>query len=65
MIPKLIPALKALFAEELDDMKERQEKRHQREKLLMAATQGAKRDQAEEEGEAPSCSSETKRLKTS
>lgn len=68
MIPKLIPALKALFAEEIGEMEERREKRHLREnskqlKTVMA-TQGAKRDQ-EEKGEEPSCSSEAKRLKIS
>lgn len=73
MIPKLIPALKALFAEDIGEMEERREKRHQREnsKQLRTATmtpaQGAKREQEEkeEEEEEPPCSSETKRLKTS
>lgn len=70
MIPKLIPALKALFAEEIGEMEDRRDKKHQREngkqlRMTAAASQGAKRDQEEEEEESERpCSSETKRLKT-
>lgn len=73
LIPKLIPALKALFAEEIGEMEERREKRHLKENMqqLMAtnwtaATRGEKRDQEEaEQEEEPSCSSDAKRLKSS
>lgn len=64
MIPKLIPALKTLFQEEIGEMEERREKRHLRENVKQLKTTSTKRDQEEEEEEA-SCSSETKKLKTS
>lgn len=68
ILPKLIPALKTLFAEDIGEMEERREKRHLRGSSKTTATPpGTKRDQEEEkedETEA-SCSVETKRLKTS
>lgn len=68
ILPKLIPALKTLFAEVIGEMEERREKRHLRGSSKMtAAPQGAKRDQEEEKEDEmeASCSVETKRRKTS
>ncbi|MED6240045.1 Zinc phosphodiesterase ELAC protein 2 [Ataeniobius toweri] len=78
ILPKLIPALKTLFAEELEEMEERREKRELRnprgssneviseQKMFRRSEveRGAKRDQEEEE-ETVMHSIDTKRLKTS
>ncbi|XP_019115990.1 zinc phosphodiesterase ELAC protein 2 [Larimichthys crocea] len=65
ILPKLIPALKTLFAEEIGEMEERRERRelrHPKGSVEMADTsRAAKRDQ---EG-APTHAVETKRLRTS
>ncbi|XP_029914406.1 zinc phosphodiesterase ELAC protein 2 isoform X1 [Myripristis murdjan] len=75
VLPRLIPALKALFAEEIGEMEERRERRElkhskgssaegnceQREAETVEASRGAKRDQEE----AAAHNLETKRLKAS
>lgn len=65
ILPRLIPALKALFAEEIGEMEERREKRELRqprggEQKSSDKSRAAKRDQEEAPQDA-----ETKRLKTS
>ena len=75
ILPRLIPALKTLFAEEIGEMEERRDKRELRnlagsslevdyEGKTSDASRAAKRDQREEEEE-EDVDVETKRLKTS
>ncbi|XP_041812720.1 zinc phosphodiesterase ELAC protein 2 [Chelmon rostratus] len=75
ILPRLIPALKALFAEDIGEMEERRERRElrclrgsssevNRERKTADVSRAAKREQEEEE-EAAAHSVETKRLKTS
>lgn len=67
ILPRLIPALKTLFAEEIGEMEERRERRELRhprgtgEQKTTDAGRRAKRDQQE----APTHDVETKRLKSS
>lgn len=77
ILPRLIPALKTLFAEEIEEMEERRDKRELRnhggnsfelnnEGKTSDASRAAKRDQREEEeAEEATRDVETKRLKTS
>ncbi|XP_030264862.1 zinc phosphodiesterase ELAC protein 2 [Sparus aurata] len=76
ILPRLIPALKTLFAEEIEEMEERRDKRELRthggnsfelnnEGKTSDASRAAKRDQREEEEEEATRDVETKRLKTS
>uniref|UniRef100_A0A1A7YY35 Zinc phosphodiesterase ELAC protein 2 n=1 Tax=Iconisemion striatum TaxID=60296 RepID=A0A1A7YY35_9TELE len=72
IIPKLIPALKSLFAEVLEEMEERKEKRelrNQRGGILEPDydqnTAGPERGSKRDQEEAATCNINTKRLKTS
>ncbi|KAM4716679.1 zinc phosphodiesterase ELAC protein 2 [Anableps anableps] len=68
-LPKLIPALKTLFAEEIEEMEERRDKREQR-NLRGSSNEAAGRSEVErgakrEQEEAGMHSEDNKRLKTS
>lgn len=64
ILPRLIPALKTLFAEEIGEMEERRERRELRHPRGGDATRPVKRDQ-EEEAAAAAHDVETKRLRRS